>query len=238
MHLPSEQEDLSSIPAPTWEAARWLAFAWRLAHPGAFQPASQFSWNKEVNEGPCLRSRWSLLWNNTEVGHRPLQELACGFSRSGPSFLARRPVIFRAQHHSLFSLWASGTPSWGSPSFLAFLSFVLLSHPLLFCSFLSFCLSPLLRFGQPLNPGQFKRPHPHPGSPMEQGCSVHIRYPVAGCHLKALADTSQARPSDRKPQRLDEPIAAQELQVSPRLATHRNYKLLKPFVFTARTISV
>lgn len=41
----------------------------------------------------------------------------------------------------------------------------------LFCSFLSFYLYPLLCFGQPLIPGQFKRPHP--GSPMEQGCSVH-----------------------------------------------------------------
>lgn len=89
---------------------------------------------------------------------------------------------------------------------------------------------------QPLIPGQFKRPHP--GSPAEQGCSVHNHQPVAGCHLKVITDTSQAQPSYRNPQRLDEPIAAQELQVSPRQAMHRNYKILKPFVFTAGTITV
>lgn len=37
----------------------------------------------------------------------------------------------------------------------------------------------------------------HPGRPTEQGCSVHILYPVAGCHLKGIADTSRALPSNR-----------------------------------------
>lgn len=119
---------------------------------------------------------------------------------------------------------------------LPLLCFTSPPHPHFSALFFPSVSTPFFALILRLIPGQFKRRHP--GSPTEQGCSVHIHYPVAGCHPKVLADTSQAQPSDRNRQRLNEPIAAQELQVSPRQATHRNYKILKPFVFTAGTVPV
>lgn len=60
------------------------ACVWRAVVPGGL-PASWPSQNREVNERPCLRTRQWLLRNYTKLAH--------GFSRSGPSLLARCPIV-------------------------------------------------------------------------------------------------------------------------------------------------
>lgn len=162
---------------------------------GACQPAILAKRDPEEQPGG-----WSQVSAGT-CRHVNTQELAHGFSRSGPSFLARRPLMPGLGTTLLFlcmDLAQRSCPSHRPvvPSFLscgfAFLSSVLrLPHTPHPASLLFSYLFSVLYFAltQPLIPDWFKRPHP--GSPAEQGCSVHVLYPVAGCHLKVIADTSQ-----------------------------------------------
>lgn len=194
-HFPCQHEDPSPIPAPLWKIAKCVGMCLETGGSrGACQPAILAKRDPE-------EQHWG--WSQGSAGTcRHEHTGACSWVLKVWSQLSgKMPANARARYHSPLSLHGSGTKelplssSCGSLFPLLWFRLPLLCfaspphpHP---ASLLFSYLFSILYFAltQPLIPDWFKRPHP--GSPAEQGCSVHILYPVAGCHLKVIADTSQ-----------------------------------------------